>query len=292
MDIGIDSYCYHKFFGEVFPTEKPPLKKMSLEDFLNRAGQMDVDGVSLETCFFPTFQQDYLKSIREIIDRNGFKVVVAWGHPDGFEGGRNQLAFKDMIGQFETCRILGTDVLRIVGSSLTFRHEPHIPQIQRLTAIFKEAVKKAQENGIRLAMENHFDFTIEEIMTLVTNVDSPYFGVTFDTGNCLRNGDDPVQSARLLSKHIYATHIKDLNVVYGADPNDWMFFSSTPIGDGILNIPGIIQELVSGGYKGIYAVEIDNLHPDYNAEVDQAVSKSIDYLKSLKERFEEKGGLS
>ncbi len=292
MDIGIDSYSYHKFFGEVFSTEEPPQKKMTLEDFLKKAAQLKVDGVSLETCFFSSFKKDYLKGIREIIDKNRFKVVVAWGHPDGFEGGRNKIAFKEMIDQFQTCRIFGTDVLRIVGSSLSFRHEPHMPQIKRLTKIFKEAVKIAQDHGVRLAMENHFDFTIEEIMTLISNVDSPYFGVTFDTGNCLRNGDDPVKSAALLAKHVYATHIKDLKVLYGADPNDWMFFSCTPIGDGIIDIPKIIQELSHGGYKGIYAVEIDNLHPDYHGEVDQAVSKSIDYLKGLKERFEEKGGLS
>ncbi len=38
MKIGIDSYCYHKFFGEVSPMEEAPKNLMSIEDFLNRAG--------------------------------------------------------------------------------------------------------------------------------------------------------------------------------------------------------------------------------------------------------------
>lgn len=61
-----------------------------------------------------------------------------------------------------------------------------------------------------------------------------------------------------------------------------MFFSCTPIGDGIIDIPGIVEALEDGGYKGLYAVEIDNLHPDYGGDVGQAVSKSIHYLRQIK----------
>jgi len=46
MKIGIDSYCYHRFFGEVYPQQKAP-RPMSLEDFLRRARELEVDGVSL-----------------------------------------------------------------------------------------------------------------------------------------------------------------------------------------------------------------------------------------------------
>jgi hypothetical protein len=51
MKVGIDSYCYHRFFGEVYPQQVKPYKEMSLLDFLNRAKELEVDGVSLESCF-------------------------------------------------------------------------------------------------------------------------------------------------------------------------------------------------------------------------------------------------
>ncbi len=282
MKTGIDSYCYHKFFGEIYPNEVDPQKEMSLEDFLKRAGELKVDGVSLETCFFESFEEDYLKRVKGIIDENGFKVVVAWGHPNGLEGGKNTEALKEMNEQYKTCKILGADVLRMVGSSLSFRNEPHQPQIDRLTSMLKDSVKIAEENGIKLAMENHFDFTTDEMLEIITNLDSPYFGMTFDTGNCLRNGDDPVQSARLLGKHIVATHVKDVKPIYGWDPKDWMFFSCTPLGQGIVNIPEIVTTLEESGYKGFFAVEIDNLHPDYKGELDKSVMESIDFLNYLK----------
>ena len=34
MKVGIDSYCYHRFFGEVYPDQKPPAKNMTMQDFL------------------------------------------------------------------------------------------------------------------------------------------------------------------------------------------------------------------------------------------------------------------
>ena len=53
MKVGIDSYCYHRFFGEVYPDQKPPAKNMTMQDFLTRAREHGADGVSLESCFFP-----------------------------------------------------------------------------------------------------------------------------------------------------------------------------------------------------------------------------------------------
>jgi hypothetical protein len=53
MKIGIDSYCYHRFFGEVYGDQQKPAKDWTMQDFLTRAKELKVDGVSLESCFFP-----------------------------------------------------------------------------------------------------------------------------------------------------------------------------------------------------------------------------------------------
>lgn len=63
MKIGIDSYCYHRFFGEVYDDQEAPKKNMTMEDFLRRAKELDVDGVSLESCFFPSFDEAYLADL-------------------------------------------------------------------------------------------------------------------------------------------------------------------------------------------------------------------------------------
>jgi 3-oxoisoapionate decarboxylase len=284
MKVGIDSYCYHRFFGEVYPNQQKPARSMGYADFLKRAAALKVDGVSLETCFFQSTEESYLKGLREIIDRAGLEVVVAWGHPMGFEGGKKPEAVQDMRQHFRTCRLLGASVMRVVGSSLDYRNDPHGPQIEKLTRIFRECAKMAGDEGIKLADENHFDFTVEEYVGLFEAVGSPHFGMCFDTGNCLRNGDEPVAAARTLAKWVYATHTKDVAPLYGWDPKDWMFFATVPVGQGIVNFPGIVEELEKAGYTGLYAVELDYMDPKYRDE-DLAVKSSISYLKGLQKRY-------
>ena len=48
MKVGIDSYCYHRYFGEVYPDQGDPGVRWTFQDFVNRAAELEVDGVSLD----------------------------------------------------------------------------------------------------------------------------------------------------------------------------------------------------------------------------------------------------
>ena len=84
-----------------------------------------------------------------------------------------------------------------------------------------------------------------------------------------------------LAKYTYATHIKDLKLQKDAPADAWYFFSSTPVGDGIVNNRKLSELLAQAGYKGFLAVEIDFLHPDYGNNEDAAVAKSVDALRAI-----------
>jgi sugar phosphate isomerase/epimerase len=281
MRVGIDSYCYHRFFGEVYPQQEPPPRQMSMEGFLRRAKELGVDGVSLESCFFSSFDAGYLADLKAMLDDYGLDRVFAWGHPDGLEGGKNEQAFKEMIAGFEYAQAIGASVMRVVGSSLMFRNEPHGPQIERLTRMFKEAVVVAEDHGIKMADENHIDFTADEMLQLLDSVGSPYLGINFDTGNFLRLLDDPIVGMEKLARYTYATHIKDLKPQKGVSPHEWYFFSSTPVGDGLVDNRRLVQMLKDAGYEGFLAVEIDFLHPDYDNDENAAVAQSVKELKRI-----------
>jgi sugar phosphate isomerase/epimerase len=281
MKIGIDSYCYHRFFGEVYEQQSTPQRRMTLQEFLIRAKDLQVDGVSLESCFIPSLERDYLKGVRDQLDAYGLERVFAWGHPDGLEGGTNQGAFHEMVSCFEAAQTLGARVMRVVGSSLKFRHNAHGPQLERLTKMFREAVKVAEEYGIRMAVENHIDFTADEILQLIHQVDSPYLGINFDTGNFIRLLDDPIKGMVKLAPHVYATHIKDLKIQSRVAADEWFFMSCTPVGEGVVDNGKLVQLLADANYEGLLAVEIDFLHPDYNDDEDEAVAQSVRELKRL-----------
>ena len=281
MKIAIDSYCYHRFFGEVYPQQKPPLKRITLEDFLQRAHELGVEGVSLESCYIPDYSAAYLGHVKEILDAYQLEPVYAWGHPNGLEGGTNLEAFQDMLGSFERARQIGAKVMRVVGSSQRFRKQPHEPQLERLCRLLREAVKTAQSYGIKLAIENHFDFTWEEIAKLLDWVGSPYLGVNFDTGNFVRLLDDPIKGMEKLAPRVYSTHIKDLKVQKGAPADEWYFFASVPVGDGLVDNCKLVRLLAEAGYDGLLAVEIDVLHADYGDDEDRAVQQSVRELRRI-----------
>jgi len=281
MRVGIDSYCYHRYFGEVYPQQKAPPQRWTLERFIDRAHELKVDGVSLESCFVEKRgDAGYLRSIKERLDGYKLDRVWAWGHPDGLEGGKNKTAFDDMLGSLKHAQRVGAGVMRVVGSSLAFRFENHQDQIKRLVGMFKEAVKPAADHNVRLAVENHIDFTAQEILQLLQEVGSPYLGLNFDTGNFARLLDDPVKGMEKLAPQVLATHIKDLKINPRAAADDWYFFSTTPVGDGFIDNLKLARLLKQANFQGFLAVELDFLHPDYSDE-DQAVAQSIKTLKKI-----------
>ena len=281
LKVGIDNYSYHRFFGEVYPQQETPDKQMTIEDFLKRAKELGVDGVSLESCFIKSFDPGYLAELKSTLDDYGFDRVWAWGHPDGLEGGKNEAMLPDMIEHISYAKAIGAEVMRVLGSSLAFRLDPHGPQLEKLTKMFKEAVKVAEEMNIKMAVENHFDFDSDEFLALIEEVGSPYFGLTFDTGNFTRLLDEPVKAMEKLGNYVYATHLKDLIITPNTPADEWFFFSSVPVGDGYLNIPELARMLAGFNYQGLLAVELDFTHPEYAGQEDAAVEKSVKYLQKL-----------
>jgi len=279
MKVGIDSYCYHRFFGEVYPDQEDPGVRWTFHDFVNRAAELAVDGVSLESCFFDSLEPGYLGEIKAALDEKGLERVLAWGHPDGLEAGRNEDAWREMNSLIPKARFMGADIMRIVASSLMFRFEPHGPQLDAIVKMLTESVKIAEDHGVVLAIENHIDYTSEEIEQILNRVGSDALKVNFDTGNTLRMMEDPVAAARRLGPYTVATHTKDVDACRHVRPEEWYFFSSVPVGTGLIDMPGVARALAESGYQGVLAVESDH-HKD-NQDEDKLVAESIAYLKKL-----------
>ncbi|MDR2457062.1 MAG: sugar phosphate isomerase/epimerase [Clostridiales Family XIII bacterium] len=286
MKVGIDSYCYHRYFGEVYPEQDAPEKNLTIYDFLDRAKFFGAEAVSLETCFLPSLDKGFLSELKTELDKDGFDRVFAWGHPDGLERGKNQEAFLEMKSLIPMAPVVGAKVMRVTGSSLMFRHENHQEQLKLLSEQFKEAMKIADEYDVKLAVENHIDFTSDEILQLLEMVDNKSFGVNFDTGNFLRLLDDPVAGMKKLAPYVMATHCKDLQVNLQAKPTDWFFFSGVPVGLGLVDNQSLVNELYKVNYDGFLAVEIDQTHPDWKGFEDEAVSISVKNMKKMRDKAE------
>jgi sugar phosphate isomerase/epimerase len=281
MKVGIDSYCYHRLLGEVYPEQQPPATSLTMERVIDRAHELGCEGMSLESCFFPSFDAGYLADVRARLDAYGFDRVYAWGHPDGLEAGRNPQAKEDLVRHIHHAKAIGATVMRVVGSSFSFVHDPHEPQLRILSGWLREAVRVAAGEGVSLAIENHIDYDADEILRLIMEVDSPFFGVNLDTANFLRVHDDPVEAAEKLAPHVLATHIKDVEPVKGRSVRGWNYFACVAAGEGLVEIDKIVAILVRAGYRGLLAFEVDMPAPRWLDREDEMVERSVGFLKQL-----------
>lgn len=284
MLVGIDSYSFHRYFGDIYPSQADPGKRWDMiDDFVPFARSLEVDEVALESLFFPALDDAYCARIKDDLDEAELGRVLGWGHPDGLHAGRDQDALADLIDHIPQVAKLGASIMRIVASSMLYVHEEHGPQIAASVAMLKSAVRVAEDHGVTLAIENHIDFTTPEILDILGAVDSQNLKVNFDTGNALRLYEDPVEAARVLAPHTVATHTKDIIVRRGGSPSErFTWWPSCPAGQGLIDIPAIAQVLQEAGYAGSLAIELDLMAAPWNRmSEEENVTSSINYLKGV-----------
>ena len=285
MKVGIDSYSFHRYFGEIYDDQPvdPGVRWDMATDFVDFARSQGVDEVAVEACFFPVHDSGYCRELGARLDEAGIPRVVGWGHPDGLHGGRDEAALSDLKKTIPMVREVGTQLMRIVACSMLYVNEPHEPMVRNSIRMLKEAVEVAKENGVTLALENHIDFTSKEILQIVEGVDSGNLKVNFDTGNSLRLYEDPVEACRNVAPLVVSTHTKDITVRRGGSPAErFLWWPSTVVGTGLVDIPALVRVLDDAGYAGSLAVEFDLFTPgEVIRPTEDLVSESVRYLRSV-----------
>jgi 3-oxoisoapionate decarboxylase len=280
MQLAIDSYCYHRYFGEWYEgLQSDPGQRLSVWDFLDRAQALDVQGVSLESCFVPFDDPGVIERLRNALDQRGLARVWAWGHPHGLRSGTDAAAAQDLCKHIGIAAQLGADVMRICAGGRRTRIADWPAHKAGLLALLRPLQDEAERQGVVLAIENHIDLLADELVDLLSTLDSPWIGVCFDTANNLRLFEHPLDVARKLAPWVHATHIKDV-ITQRGDPRTFAFWPSVPVGEGLVEIPAILDVLRAHHYRGLLAVEIDYLHPQYPDE-ELALKQSLDYLRGL-----------
>ena len=86
---------------------------------------------------------------------------------------------------------------------------------------------------IPLGLENHKDWTADEMSTLLTKYSSEYLGVCLDFGNNISLLDDPMYVVEKLAPYVVTTHLKNIAV----EPwNDGFLLSEVVLDQGFLDL--------------------------------------------------------
>jgi sugar phosphate isomerase/epimerase len=280
MIVGIDSYCFHRYFGEVYPgLETAPAESMSVSDVIDRVAGFGADAISIES--FMLGPQDTSASLRERLHHHELNVLWAWGHPDGLGSGANPQALDDLFRHVDLASEVGAAVMRICAGGRRTRPASWGQHRDALTPLLVRAAAYAHQRGITLAMENHIDFTAAQAVEIVEAVGSPSLGLCLDTGNQLRMLEDPKAAIRLMAPYARACHFKDVTA-YKGDPTTFAFWPSVAIGDGLIDFEDALEALAENQFDGILALEIDYHHPD-NGSLNDAITRSLANMRSLVE---------
>jgi sugar phosphate isomerase/epimerase len=93
---------------------------------------------------------------------------------------------------------------------------------------------------VRLAVENHKDFRVAELVELLRQVGSEWVGACVDLGNNVALLEGPAEVIRALAPLAFACHFKDMAV---ADAPDGFLLAEVPLGEGFLDLKGAVSAL-------------------------------------------------
>ena len=265
MRVGIDSYSYHRRYGELRAGETAaafPLWELVPGPVLEHARSLDVDDVFLETCYLP--EPESLDG--PTLDAGPVRVGFSWGHPwpagafHGLDGGRTPAAEGHLARWISAAARLGHPVMRItLGSPASRGTEPAQVLVDRLIDPTRRAADAAAEVGVRLAIENHGDMRAEEILEVIERTGATNLGVTLDNVNLIRVGDDMIEGTRALASRTLLVQLKDHPPT--PDPSVWGGPVSVALGDGVAPLREIVAILDTAGFDGPVCVELASLGP-------------------------------
>jgi sugar phosphate isomerase/epimerase len=107
-------------------------------------------------------------------------------------------------------------------------------------AILRQACCVAADMGIRIAMENHADFTVRELAAILSRVNSPAFGFTVDSANLAFDLDDPLRLAGIMAPHALTAHYKNYRII---PTSGGLALDNCSVGEGDIDVVSIAETL-------------------------------------------------
>jgi sugar phosphate isomerase/epimerase len=206
-------------------------------EFLEHANALGAGGIQMP---LTSKEPEYARKLRARAEELGMYYEVigglpAKGEPAGFE--RTAAAAKEAGAGCIRVNCLGGRRYETFSS---------MAEWQAFVAKSREAVDTAlrivEKYQIPLAVENHKDWTVDELAALMKQKESRWLGVCLDTGNNISLLDDPMATVEALAPYAICTHIKDMGV---APYEDGFLLSEVPLGEGFLDMRRIVDTIHS-----------------------------------------------
>ncbi len=239
-----------------------PKTSMTLEDFVNRAADWDIDAVEPTSYYFPDpATPEYCRRLRRQafllgLGISGTAIRNTFTHPPGPALDKEIAHVKRWI---DLAVHLGAPTIRIFAGDLQKGTTEEQARQWCIDAI-QECCAYAEPRGVILALENHGGIvaSVDQLLAIVQAVKSDWFGVNWDSGNF--RSDDPYRDLAKAAPYAVVAQIKTEIVQSG-----------TRREADLSKVVGILRD---AGYRGYVALE-------YEAKEDPFVAVPR-YLKELR----------
>lgn len=195
------------------------------------------------------------KSALGKFEKYGIRITNI-GSSISFTGGDSDEA---EFGQFQKAVLLARD-LKAAGVRIFLGHfnsrrdqpAPFIPY-SAIVGRIRTACDFAGAHGVQVWLETHNEFaTGRSLRRLLDDVGNPNCAVIYDIIHPLEEGEPPEETVAQLGSQCVHVHIKD--GVPSEDPMElsWRY---TKVGEGLVPIESIVEQLERAGYTGYYSLE-------------------------------------
>ena len=138
----------------------------------------------------------------------------------------------------------GAKVIRI---AIGGRRYEQFSKAEQFKAFAERSLKSVQlaepvaaRHRMRLAIENHKDWRIDQMLDMLRRISSEYVGVCVDTGNSFSLLEDSMTVVEAYAPYAFSAHLKDMAV---AEYEDGFLLADVPLGQGLLDLPRIVRVL-------------------------------------------------
>lgn len=233
MRLGVAEASYMMRAYRNIPSEAfPPFK--GAMDMLEHCASLGFGGVQVS---IGKWDADYAKTMRRRNDRLGLFLEGSVRLP------KDDSDLNRFESEVSAAAQIGIDVIRTVCLSgrryETFKSAEAFAEFRKNSeAALKRAEPIIRKHRVKLAVENHKDWTIAEFKEILNTLGSEWVGITLDTGNNISLLEDPMEVVRELAPYAFSVHLKDMAVAPYADG---FLLSEVNLGTGYLDIEEMIR---------------------------------------------------
>lgn len=196
--------------GRGTPNENP--RPLTAAEFLALAVDHGLSSIEVSLQYVsPALDPGQLREYADEARREGLEIVIA---------GPNITATPDLATLIKLASAMGVRRFRCIGSGVLCGDRSPVggfPGWQRHVdneiSILRELARGAEDNDVRIGLENHQDHDSADLLRICETVGSEYVGVTLDTGNPIAVGEDPVAFAERILPFLVDVHLKDYRMI-------------------------------------------------------------------------------